>query len=57
MITWKTLLIIVFGVILIIIILLVIFELLQPFPLKFSGLLELLERAISSVFDISEWPW
>jgi len=57
MVTWKTILIIVLGVILIIVILLFVFGALKPFEFKLSGLLEILDRAISSLFDVSEWPW
>jgi hypothetical protein len=52
--TWKTLLILVLGLVLIIIALLFIFTAVEPLPGKFSSLLEMLDRAISSLFDISE---
>jgi uncharacterized integral membrane protein len=59
MVVWKTLLIIVLGLILIIVILLLVFVVINPNTLstKFSGLLESLDRAIKSLFDVSEWSW
>ena len=56
-ITWKTLLIIVLGVIFIVVILLLIFGFFEPFEPKFNDMLDSLNRAISSLFDVSEWPW